>query len=90
MLFSGEKAFAVFKGGTYKQEIKSTGLSSHPTYLKYSIWSDHHTFFFLKIYEKSTNAPVHEYTEANNSKYIVMCSHGYQIRIELIEGKIRC
>lgn len=48
------------------------------------------THIFLKIYEKFTNALVHEYTVANNSRYIAMCSHVSQIRIELIEGKIRC
>ena len=90
VLSSGEKAIAIFKGGIYKPEIKPTGFSRHPTYLKYSIWSDHNTYFFKKIYEKSTNALVHEYTVANNSRYIAMCSHGSQIRIELVEDKIRC
>lgn len=54
------------------------------------MWSDHHTYLKKYIYEKSTNALVHEYTVANNSRYIAMCSHVSQIRIELIEGKIRC
>jgi hypothetical protein len=52
----------------------------HPAPLKHRIGSGYHTYIFKKIYEKSTKALVRESSAANNSRYIAMRSHVFQIR----------